>query len=142
MLEECSGSETAHLLGTEECEDDGSGRSRASGEELGQGEDCSGAGGVVVGSVVDYVSCRIGRVRFCYPQMVEVGGKQDNFIGICCSSEDADSVPGFDAGGVFHVGEALLETRWEGGGERAFLEEGTVVATGFETAGLKLSGGE
>lgn len=60
-----------------------------------------------------------------------MGRKQDDFIGICGSSKDADGVPCFGTGGVFHAGETLLETRREGGGERALLEIGTVVATGF-----------
>ena len=142
VLEECTSAEAAHLLRAKEGEDDGTGGSWAGGKKSGEGKYGSGAGGVVVGAVVDDVGRRIRWVRFCYPEVVKVGGKQDNFIGISGSAKDADGIPCFGAGGVFHAGETLLETRREGGGESALLEIGTVIATGFESEGLELRGGE
>ena len=68
MGEEGAVAVAAELLRAEEGEDDGAARTRAGGEDVGEGEDGGGSGGVVVGAVVVGVAwwrwqgrCRGGR---------------------------------------------------------------------------------
>ncbi len=75
--EEGAGAEASDLLRAEEGEDDRAFGTGASGEDVGESQDGGGAGGVVVGTVVDSVAVGGGRG---YAEMVEMGGEQDDLI--------------------------------------------------------------
>ena len=79
MREEGAVAEAPDLLRAEEGEDDGAARAWAGGEDVGEGEDGGGAGGVVVGAVVDGVS---GCVCGADAEVVEMGGEQDDLRGL------------------------------------------------------------
>jgi hypothetical protein len=100
--EEGAGAEAADLFRAEEGEDDGAFGTRAGGEYVSESEDCSGARGVVICSVVDFVAID----GDCgYAKMIEMCGKEDDFvlefwIG---AAEDGDCVPGLFAISVFEL---------------------------------------
>ena len=142
--QEGASAEAADLFGAEEGEDNGAFGAGAGGEDVGEGEDGGGAGGVVVGTVVDEIGFGFGGVGFCYAEVVEVGGEEDDLVlefGVG-AGEDGDGVPGLFAGRVFEAGEALLEAVGDGVGQRGFLEVGAGGAARFEAEGLELGGGE
>lgn len=145
--------EAAELFGAEEGEDDGAARTRAGGEEVGEGEDGGGAGGVIVGAVVDEIGCGVIGIGAGDAEMVEVGGEEDDFFfgrgfgfghgGVGSgAAEDGDGVPGLLAGCVFEGLESLLDASGQGRGESGLLEIGSVVTAGIEAESLKLGGGE
>ncbi len=58
------------------------------------------------------------------------------------AAQDGDRVPGLFARDVLKPREALLDAGGQWIGERGLLQEGSVVAAGFETEGLELGGDE
>lgn len=65
-------------------------------------------------------------------------GEEDDLVGVCRTSEDGDGVPCLFAGDVLEAGDALLRLGWKRIGERRLLQEGVIVASGFEAESLKL----
>lgn len=83
MLEEGASPEAAKFFRPEEGEGDGAAGVAAGGEDVGEGEDCSGSGCVVVGSVVDAVRLAGGGVGDGVggdSEVVEVRGEEDDFV--------------------------------------------------------------
>ena len=137
--EEAGVAEAAKLFRAEEREDDGAARARARGERVGQGEHGGGAGGVVVGAVVDAIA---GGVGWADAEVIEVRGQQDDLAGGIAAAEDGDGVPGLGAGGVFKTGKMLLH-RWRQRRRQGDpLHEAAVVATRLEAERLELSSGK
>ena len=138
---EGAGAEAADLLRAKEGEDDGAFGPRAGGEDVGEGEDGGGAGGVVVGAIVDTVA--VDRSSG-YAEVVEVGGEEDDLgveLGVG-AAEDGDGVPGLGAGDALVAGKALLEAVGERRRQWSFLEVGAVGTARLEAEGLELGGGE
>ncbi len=108
VCEEGSIAEAAKFLRTEEREDDGPARTLAASERVRKGQDGGGAGGVVVGAVVDSVA---GGVGWADAEMVEMCGEEHDLIGEIRAAEDADGVPRIEAWRIFKSGDALLHTR-------------------------------
>lgn len=142
MGEKCPVAEAAELFRAKESEDDGPAGAGAGGEDVGEGEDSGGTGRVVVGAVVDEVGLRPGEVWLADAEVIEVCGEEDRLTVRNGAEEDGNGVPGLGARGVFEVGEALLDTGREGGGEQASLDEGVIVAGGIQAERLELRGGE
>ena len=90
-------------------------RTRTGGEDVGQGENSCGSRSVVVGAVVVAVAFDGGTDA----EVVEVGGEEDDLVGLGAAAENGYGVPGFFAGDVFELRQALLDARrqrvWEWG---------------------------
>ncbi len=83
VLKEGAGAEASEFLRAEEGEDDSATGAWAGGQEMGEGEDRGGSGGVVVGAVVDDVAIFSrgavdgGRGD---AEVVEMGGEEDDLV--------------------------------------------------------------
>src|SRR5690606_25478570 len=110
-----------HLLGVEGCKDDG-----VSGSVLlevpGERHERGGAGGVVVGAVVDGVSGLVGPSD---PDVVVVGGEHDVALGVLGATDHADDVRAAVLGAVAPAGEGeLVGESFPDGYEADLLERG------------------
>jgi hypothetical protein len=106
---------------------------------LRQREHGGGAGGVVVGAVVDGVAGGVGGAD---AEVVQVCGEQDDPGGGIGAAQDGDGVLGCGARDVLKLGEALAEGRRQRRGQRDLLQEGAIVAARGEAEGEELRGGE
>jgi len=139
VREEGSVAEAAKFFRAEECEDDGASGAWAGGEDVGQGQYGSGAGCVVVGSVVVHVTGCVGGAD---AEMIEVRGEEDDLFGRGGSAQDGDCVPGLFSWDVLEFCDALLRSCGKRVGEGGLLEEGAVVSSGLKAEGLELRGDE
>lgn len=137
MGEKGAVAEAAELLGAEEREDHGAAGPFAGGEEMSERENRGGAGGVVVGAVVDAIGVGVSGVGPGDAEVVEVGGEEDGLGGIGAAQE-GDGVPGFAAVGVFELRQTLLHPVGQGIGQAALLDECSVIAGGLKAERGKL----
>ncbi len=109
------------------------------GEDAGQGENGSCAGGIIVGAVVVGVARRVGRAN---AEVVEVRGQQNDLIRQRTAAQNADRVPCLFAGHILKLRETLLDPLGQRVGKRDLLQKGAVLASGFEAERLQLGGDE
>src|SRR5277367_4031886 len=105
-------------------------------ERTGELDDGGGAGGIVVGSVVERVAIDGG----AYTEVVEVRGEQNGILLRLCvgTAKNGYGVPRFGARRIFILCQALCYPVWQRVWQGCFLKEGAVIASRFKAKALEL----